>query len=137
MQVNNKWTIIRMFDFNCDEIIITKNHQEIFLIRFSTSTPRTYQKFSPIKFSTELAAAIRIPLSFKIVALSMPRSSDRSMSKKSPTECVIGLSVNWHNSFRLGSGTVTCGRPYTYLTVTVMKWKGEQEKWFRIVFCIL
>lgn len=85
----------------------------------------TYQKFSPIKFSIELAAAIRTLLSFKIVALSMPRSSERSISKKSPTECVIGLSVNWHNSFRLGSGTVTCGNPYTYLTVTEMR---EREK---------
>lgn len=69
----------------------------------------------------EQEAAIRIPLSFKIVALSMPRSSDRSISKKSPTQCVMGLRVNWHNSLRLGSGTVTCGRPYAYLTVTVIR----------------
>uniref|UniRef100_A0A336MFG3 CSON015233 protein n=1 Tax=Culicoides sonorensis TaxID=179676 RepID=A0A336MFG3_CULSO len=43
--------------------------------------------------SIEHAAAILTPLSFKTVALSIPRSSDRNMSKKSPTQWVIGLSA--------------------------------------------
>lgn len=84
-------------------------------------TSNTYQNASSIRCSIEQAAAIRCPSPFTIVARSMPLSSARSMSRKSPTLCETGRNVNWHFSLRLGSGTTTCGRPRTYLTVTSVR----------------
>lgn len=54
----------------------------------------------------------------KIAALSIPRSSNFNISKKSPTLCEIGFKENLHFSFRLGKGTVMWGKPLTYFIVT-------------------
>ena len=78
----------------------------------------THRKSSSIRLSIEHAAAILTPSAVSTTARSMPRSSSFIISRKSPTLCVTGRSVNWHFSLRLGSGTVTCGSPLIYLTVT-------------------
>ena len=78
---------------------------------YSSSRHFTHQNSSSIRFSMEQAAAIRTPSRLRMAARSMPRSSTFSMSRKSPTQCVTGRSVNWQRSFREGSGTVTWGSP--------------------------
>lgn len=78
----------------------------------------THQNPSFSRLSIEHAAAIRIPSSFMTAARSIPLSSANSICRKSPTLCDTGRSANWHFSFRLGNGTVTCGNPLIYLIVT-------------------
>lgn len=92
----------------------------------------TYQNPSFSKLSIEHAAAIRIPSSFMTAARSIPLSSASSICRKSPTLCDTGRSANWHFSFRLGSGTVTCGNPLIYLIVTSVertKQENGTNKW--------
>jgi hypothetical protein len=48
------------------------------------------------------------------------------MARKSPTVLLMGRSVNRHLSLRDGSGTVTCGRPLKYSTVTSVTTRKEK-----------
>lgn len=95
----------------------------------------TYMKFWSIKCSIEHAAEIRIPSWLEIMARSMPRSSDRSICKKSPTLCEMGRNANWHLSLREGSNTVMFGRPAMYLSVTTAKWNRVVGDWLSIWIC--
>lgn len=100
----------------------------------------TYQKDSSIKLSMEQADAIRTPSSLIMAARSMPRSSDNSICRKSPTLCETGRSANWHFSLRLGSGTVMCGSPLIYFTVTSVQMKKKThiccKKWVFTIYFI-
>lgn len=96
----------------------------------------THQKPSFNKLSIEHAAAIRMPSSFMTAARSIPLSSAKSICRKSPTLWDTGRSANWHFSFRLGNGTVTCGNPLMYLIVTSEKYR-ERKKISNINFPIL
>lgn len=57
----------------------------------------------------------------------MPLSSAKSICRKSPTLWETGRRVNWHFSFRLGSGTMTCGNPLIYFTVTSASGKQKRK----------
>ena len=63
---------------------------------------------------------MRTPSVFLITALSMPRSSCFNISRKSPTVFEIGFNAKTHNSFRLGRGTVTWGRPLMMLMSSIL-----------------
>lgn len=97
----------------------TDGYEKVFgAVTLPPITGHTYTKFWSIKCSIEQAEEIRIPSSLEIVARSIPRSSDRSICKKSPTLCEMGRNANWHLSLREGSSTVMLGRPLMYFKVT-------------------
>ena len=54
----------------------------------------------------DVVEEIRTPSVFRTTARSMPASSMRSISRKSPMVCVTGFRVNTHGSLRDWQGSI-------------------------------